>query len=52
MYPTGAVAYMRPFMQRLLDEAGMIMAREPLKGAWSGYYKDADDGQDVLILRN
>lgn len=51
-YPTGAVAYTESFINTLLLETGMQMARDPLKGSWSGYYSDADDGQDVLILKS
>jgi ubiquinone/menaquinone biosynthesis C-methylase UbiE len=52
VYPTGAVAYTASFMRALLFGTGMQMAREPLRGAWSGYYKDPHDGQDVLILES
>jgi hypothetical protein len=50
VYPTGAVAYTKSFIGTLLLETGMTMVREPLKGSWSGYYKEPEDGQDVLIL--
>lgn len=51
VYPTGAVAFTEAFLFKLVAEAGLELARTPLKGAWSGYFDQADDGQDVLILR-
>lgn len=50
VYPTGAVAYTKEFIDSLIDDSRLVNVREPLNGSWSGYYKDADDGQDVLIL--
>jgi SAM-dependent methyltransferase len=50
-YPTGAVAYTRELMDELITKNGLRHVREPLKGAWSGFYQDPEDGQDVLILR-
>ena len=49
VYPTGAVAYTQLFINSLLEGSGLFYART-LNGGWSGYYKDPDDGQDVLIL--
>lgn len=50
-YPTGAVAYTRELIDTMVTGAGLLHAVEPLKGAWSGFYPAADDGQDVLILK-
>jgi len=49
VYPTGAVAYTKVFMDSLVDGSGLFNVRT-LNGAWSGYYKYPDDGQDVIIL--
>ena len=50
-YPTGAVAYTREVIDSMVARAGLRHAKEPLKGAWSGFHPVADDGQDVLILK-
>jgi SAM-dependent methyltransferase len=49
-YPTGSVAYTDDAMQRMIREADLRLARPYLRGWWSGYYEEADDGQDVAIL--
>ena len=51
-YPTGAVAYRRELIDAMVARAGLMHAKEPLKGAWSGFHPVADDGQDVLILKS
>ncbi len=48
--PTGAVAYTSEGLDQMLKAAGLRLARPLLKGAWSGYYSDPDDGQDVAII--
>lgn len=50
LHPTGAVAYTVEAVEQMLRESGLRMARPLLRGAWSGYYSNADDGQDVAIL--
>lgn len=50
LHPTGAVAYTAEAVEQMLREAGLRLARPLLRGAWSGYYPNADDGQDVAIL--
>lgn len=49
-YPTGAVAYTDEAMRRMINAAGLSLARPYLRGWWSGYYEEADDGQEVAIL--
>jgi SAM-dependent methyltransferase len=49
-FPTGAVAYSRGRLDAFLERAELHHARAPLRGAWSGFYEDAQDGQDVLIV--
>jgi len=50
-FPLNAVAYTRECLDEMIARADMRLARDPLRGAWSGYYAEADDGQDVLILK-
>ena len=49
--PLSAVAYTRGCLEEMIARSGMTLARDPLRGAWSGYYSQADDGQDGLILK-
>lgn len=49
-HPTGAVAFTPALINQLIIKHGLRQARAPLKGAWSGFYPDPQDGQDVLIL--
>jgi SAM-dependent methyltransferase len=46
-----AVAFTDAAMRRMIAEAGLELDRPYLKGWWSGLHADADDGQDVAILR-
>ena len=50
-FPLAAVAYTRECLEEMIARTGMELVREPLKGRWSGYYEQADEGQDVLILK-
>lgn len=50
VYPTGAVAYTAGALDEMLEGADLRLARPLLKGGWSGYYLDPDDGQDVAVL--
>ena len=50
VYPRGAVAFTDAAMRRMVDQAGLRLARPYLKGAWSGLHDEPDDGQDVAIL--
>ena len=48
----GAVAFTDEAMQRMISKAGLCLDRPYLRGWWSGLYgDDADDGQDVAVLR-
>jgi hypothetical protein len=49
-YPRGAVAFTDDAMRRLIAASGLRLARPYLKGAWSGFHAEPDDGQDVAIL--
>ena len=50
-YPTGAVAYTQEAMDRMIAKSGLKLARPFLRGMWSGIYPNAEDGQDVALLR-
>lgn len=45
VHPTGAVAYTRVALERMLTQAGLKLTRPLLKGGWSGYYRDPEDGR-------
>ena len=49
-HPLGAVAYTREIWDQIVSRTGMRFAKPPLRGAWSGFYADPADGQDVAIL--
>jgi SAM-dependent methyltransferase len=49
-YPTGAVAFTDEAMRRMIGHAGLRLAMPYLKGWWSGFFAEADDGQEVAIL--
>lgn len=49
VYPTGAVAYTEKFINSLIEDSE-LSKMHTLKGGWSGFYRNPDDGQDVLIL--
>ena len=48
--PTGAVAYTEEAFNALIAEAGLQRVGDYARGAWSGFFKDAMDGQDIAIL--
>lgn len=50
-HPLGAVAFTREIWDDMVAETGMEYAKPLLKGGWSGFYQNADDGQDAVILR-
>jgi len=50
-FPLQAVAYTRECLEEMITRTGLTLARDPLRGAWSGYYAQADDGQDGLVLK-
>jgi SAM-dependent methyltransferase len=49
-HPLGAVAYTAGAWNEMLAASKMRFAMPMLEGAWSGYYADPKDGQDVAIL--
>ena len=51
-FPRGAVGFTDEAAKHVIAQAGLRLDRPFLKGWWSGYYGDAaQDGQDVMILR-
>jgi ubiquinone/menaquinone biosynthesis C-methylase UbiE len=49
-HPLGAVAYTTAAWDEMIAASGMRYAKPFLRGAWSGFYPDPQDGQDVAIL--
>ena len=49
-HPLGAVAYTVAAWDEMIAGTGMRYAKPFLRGAWSGFYEDPQDGQDVAIL--
>ena len=49
-HPLGAVAYTTAAWDEMIAATGMRYAKPFLRGAWSGFYSDPQDGQDVAIL--
>lgn len=49
-HPAGAVAYTPDSFTAMIDQSGLKLVRPFLRGAWSGYYPNPEDSQDVAIL--
>jgi SAM-dependent methyltransferase len=49
--PLGAVAYTRDVWDTMVAECGLSYAKPFLRGSWSGFYSDPQEGQDVAILK-
>lgn len=49
-FPLGAVAYTRDIWNTMVSKCGFRLKREPLTGAWSGFYPHPEEGQDVMLL--
>jgi SAM-dependent methyltransferase len=49
-HPLSAVAYTREVWDLLVKATSMRYANRLLRGMWSGYYSEADSGQDGVIL--
>ena len=50
-FHTGSVAYTDKLMRSMMSESGLSLSREYLKGWWSGFFDDCEDGQEVAILK-
>jgi SAM-dependent methyltransferase len=49
-YPTGSVAFTDQAIHRMMANANLKLARPYLPGWWSGFFEEAEDGQEVAIL--
>jgi SAM-dependent methyltransferase len=49
-FPLGAIAYTRDALHAMIKDAGLALNRDFLRGAWSGFFSEPEDGQDVMIL--
>ena len=49
-FPLGAIGYSPARWRKMVDDSGLKFKRDFLPGAWSGYYPEPLDGQDVLVL--
>ena len=49
-HPLGAVAYTVAAWDQMIASTDLRYAKPFLRGAWSGFYSDPQDGQDVAIL--
>jgi ubiquinone/menaquinone biosynthesis C-methylase UbiE len=49
-FPLGAIGYSPAALLSMVSDARLSMQRDFLRGAWSGYYDDPEDGQDALVL--
>ena len=49
--PLGAVAYTRDSLFRMIKAAGLELQRDFLRGSWSGFYSEPQEGQDAMVLR-
>lgn len=49
-FPLGAIAYTRDALLAMIKDAGLELNRDFLRGAWSGFFSEPEDGQDVIIL--
>src|SRR6266540_5751168 len=49
-FPLGTIAYTRDALHAMIKDAGLALNRDFLRGAWSGFFSEPEDGQDVMIL--
>jgi len=49
-HPLGAVAFTNDAWDGMVERSGLKYAKRNLKGGWSGFYSEPEDGQDVVIL--
>jgi len=50
-YPLGAIAFSEEMWREIVESEGLEFHQPLLRGAWSGYFAEPDDGQDALVLR-
>jgi SAM-dependent methyltransferase len=49
-FPLGAIGYSPQLLRSIVQDSGLVMERDFIRGGWSGFYPDAEDGQDGLLL--
>ena len=49
--PLGAVAYTKEMWDEMISGTGLVYASDTLTGAWSGFYSNPQEGQDVMLLK-
>lgn len=49
-YPLGAIGFSPDSLRSMVSESGLVMQRDFLRGGWSGFYADPEDGQDGIVL--
>ncbi|MDZ7627822.1 MAG: class I SAM-dependent methyltransferase [Parvularculaceae bacterium] len=48
--PLGAIGFTANCFRRMVADSGLKMERDFIRGAWSGFWADAEDGQDGMLL--
>lgn len=49
-FPLGAIGYSPESLRSMVKDSGLVMQRDFIRGGWSGFYSDSEDGQDGLLL--
>jgi SAM-dependent methyltransferase len=49
---TGAVGYTDEVFGEMVTEAGLELRGDIRPGSWSGFYSEANDGQEALVLQH
>jgi ubiquinone/menaquinone biosynthesis C-methylase UbiE len=49
-FPLGAIGYSPEAFRSMVEDSGLVMQRDFIRGGWSGFHADAEDGQDGLVL--
>ena len=50
-FPLGAIGNSPDRIRSMIVESQLTLARDFVRGAWSGFYPDPEDGQDAFILK-
>lgn len=49
-FPLGAIGYSPERWADMVNSSGLHFKRDFIKGGWSGYHAEPEDGQDALVL--
>lgn len=49
-FPLGSIGYTPIALRAMVRDSGLRMTRDFVRGSWSGFYLDPEDGQDALVL--